>query len=82
MKYMRQHTSTHQWEDHLILEFVELINMVESPCINICTPDPESGLCVGCGRTIEEITKWPILTEIQKQDIIKALETRNKNSNI
>jgi predicted Fe-S protein YdhL (DUF1289 family) len=56
--------------------------MVESPCINICTPDPESGLCVGCGRTIEEITKWPILTEIQKQDVIKALETRNKNSNI
>ena len=29
--------------------------MIESPCKDICTKDPESGLCVGCGRTQEEI---------------------------
>ena len=56
--------------------------MIDSPCIDICATDPESGLCVGCGRTIEEITKWLIFTETQKELIIKALEIRNKNSNI
>ena len=23
--------------------------MIDSPCNDICTTDPESGLCVGCG---------------------------------
>ena len=27
----------------------------ESPCIGLCTLD--NGVCVGCGRTIEEITQ-------------------------
>lgn len=26
----------------------------EFPCIGICTPDPASGLCEGCGRPLEE----------------------------
>ena len=29
-----------------------------SPCINICTTDPDSGYCLGCSRTPEEIEKW------------------------
>ena len=32
--------------------------MIDSPCNDICTTDPESGLCVGCGRTQEEISNW------------------------
>jgi len=31
---------------------------IESPCINICTMDPESGFCFGCNRTEDEIEKW------------------------
>ena len=30
---------------------------VPSPCINICTIDPDSGYCMGCSRTQEEIDK-------------------------
>lgn len=29
---------------------------IESPCISICKL--KSGLCVGCGRTTDEITRW------------------------
>ena len=29
---------------------------IESPCVSIC--QLKSGLCVGCGRTTEEITRW------------------------
>ena len=29
---------------------------VDSPCIKICTIHPVERLCIGCHRTIEEIT--------------------------
>ncbi|MEW6763567.1 MAG: DUF1289 domain-containing protein [Pseudomonadota bacterium] len=31
---------------------------VSSPCINVCRMVPETGLCEGCMRTIEEIVAW------------------------
>ncbi|WP_244500106.1 DUF1289 domain-containing protein [Methyloceanibacter superfactus] len=31
---------------------------METPCINICLLDDKSGLCVGCGRSGEEIAGW------------------------
>jgi predicted Fe-S protein YdhL (DUF1289 family) len=30
---------------------------VESPCIKVCVLDGQS-VCVGCGRTIDEIAGW------------------------
>ncbi len=51
--------------------------MIDSPCNNICTPDPESGLCTGCGRTFEEIVNWPRYTNKQKKNVLKELKYRN-----
>ncbi|MFN7002020.1 MAG: DUF1289 domain-containing protein, partial [Roseinatronobacter sp.] len=31
---------------------------IESPCVKICVIHPESRLCTGCLRTIDEITEW------------------------
>ena len=31
---------------------------IESPCNKICTVDPVSARCVGCGRTLAEIEGW------------------------
>jgi predicted Fe-S protein YdhL (DUF1289 family) len=31
---------------------------IESPCNRICTVDPRSGLCLGCGRNLAEIAGW------------------------
>ena len=31
---------------------------VPSPCINVCTVDPASGLCLGCDRTLQDIGDW------------------------
>ena len=56
--------------------------MVLSPCNDICTSDPESGLCVGCGRTQEEIANWLFFTDKQKENVLKALKSRNKISGI
>ncbi len=31
---------------------------IESPCNKVCTVDPISALCIGCGRSMAEIAGW------------------------
>lgn len=31
---------------------------VESPCIKVCSIEPRTGFCRGCGRTLPEIANW------------------------
>lgn len=50
---------------------------VESPCISICRYENE--ICVGCGRTVEEVTEWYNYTDKQKQKIIDRLEKETTN---
>jgi predicted Fe-S protein YdhL (DUF1289 family) len=40
--------------------------------------DPETGLCAGCYRTLEEIGKWTLYTEEEKEEVWKQLELRKK----
>ncbi len=47
-----------------------------SPCINICQMDDDSDLCLGCGRTIDEIIAWGSLHEDQRQAIMADLPAR------
>ncbi len=41
--------------------------MIKSPCKNICSIDKETGLCLGCYRTINEIALWIKLDDIKKK---------------
>jgi len=45
--------------------------MVQSPCKNICRLDPNANLCLGCGRTKNEIIKWVHYNDKEKSKIIK-----------
>ncbi|XDD46239.1 DUF1289 domain-containing protein [Leptospira sp. WS39.C2] len=47
-----------------------------SPCTKVCMMDPESGLCAGCFRTIEEIGKWSSMTEAEKDEVWRELPLR------
>ena len=49
---------------------------MESPCIKICTYDPESGLCRGCGRTLDEIGGWFSMTDDQRREVMAKLSER------
>jgi predicted Fe-S protein YdhL (DUF1289 family) len=49
---------------------------METPCINVCTLDPRSGLCQGCGRTVEEIARWSGMTDAERAAIMRALPAR------
>ncbi len=49
---------------------------VASPCTRICTIEPDSGLCAGCGRTLAEIAGWMRLTANERRAIMAALPRR------
>jgi predicted Fe-S protein YdhL (DUF1289 family) len=53
---------------------------VSSPCIRVCTLDSETGLCEGCGRTREEITRWYRITEEERQQIMAELPERMRQA--
>jgi predicted Fe-S protein YdhL (DUF1289 family) len=50
--------------------------MIESPCINICTLDARSGLCLGCGRTIDEIARWTAMSAAERVRVMSELPAR------
>ncbi len=49
---------------------------LETPCVNVCLLDSESGLCVGCGRTLEEIANWSSMTDRERRAVMAALPAR------
>jgi uncharacterized protein len=49
---------------------------VSSPCTKVCTIDTQSGLCLGCGRTLGEIAQWGSLSETERRRIMAELPQR------
>jgi predicted Fe-S protein YdhL (DUF1289 family) len=47
-----------------------------SPCIRICHMSTQTGLCVGCLRTMDEITCWANATDDVKRKVWAAIEQR------
>jgi uncharacterized protein len=51
-------------------------DFVPSPCISVCRMDPDSEVCEGCFRTLEEIAEWSRMDEEGKRDVWKSIEQR------
>lgn len=51
----------------------------DSPCKKICVMHPTARLCIGCFRTIDEISKWSRLTSKERQSIMSELDEREKS---
>lgn len=49
---------------------------MESPCVDICTMDPATGLCSGCGRTLAEIAGWARMSDAERRRIMASLPDR------
>jgi predicted Fe-S protein YdhL (DUF1289 family) len=49
---------------------------IESPCISVCRY--ENQVCVGCGRTVDDITNWYDMTDDEKQAVLNRIEKDSK----
>ncbi len=49
---------------------------IVSPCIAVCVIDPQSGLCRGCKRTLDEISRWVVMNDEQRLAVLDALPGR------
>ncbi|MDP3175830.1 MAG: DUF1289 domain-containing protein [Phenylobacterium sp.] len=49
---------------------------IATPCILVCAIDDESGLCLGCFRTIGEIAGWGALPDSERARIMAELVSR------
>ena len=54
--------------------------MIQSPCINVCKMDSHSGLCLGCHRTIDEISAWSRLDDTARQLILDKIAQRRQSA--
>ena len=49
---------------------------IVSPCVDVCTMDTASGLCAGCGRTLDEIALWGGMSNAEREAIMRELPAR------
>lgn len=49
---------------------------VESPCTQICVVHPETKLCTGCARSLDEISRWSQMTVAERRSILADLPKR------
>lgn len=49
---------------------------VSTPCIKVCAVSGQTGLCVGCGRTLAEIAGWGGMDETRRKAIMAELPAR------
>ena len=54
----------------------ELQTPVPSPCISLCEMAPDTGLCRGCLRTIDEIVRWGGADDSYKRDVYAEIRRR------
>jgi uncharacterized protein len=56
--------------------------MISSPCTKVCTIDSASRLCLGCGRSLDEIARWGSMSEAERLETMRALPERMRAANL
>ena len=50
---------------------------VRSPCVSVCVLDPVgTGVCVGCGRTLDEVAAWSDLSNAERRAVVARCPAR------
>ena len=47
-----------------------------TPCVKVCVVDGESGLCLGCYRTLAEVAGWARFSDDQRSALMSDLPGR------
>jgi predicted Fe-S protein YdhL (DUF1289 family) len=49
---------------------------IASPCVKLCVVHPEERICVGCMRSIDEISSWSRMTHEERAALMEELPSR------
>ncbi|MCA8878378.1 MAG: DUF1289 domain-containing protein [Rhodobacteraceae bacterium] len=49
---------------------------IASPCVKICVIHPETRLCAGCARSLDEIASWTRMSAEERSAVLAELPTR------
>ncbi|HEX4180858.1 MAG TPA: DUF1289 domain-containing protein [Caulobacteraceae bacterium] len=49
---------------------------IVTPCIKICVVDGESGLCIGCFRSLPEVGRWGGMSDAERAEVMAGLADR------
>lgn len=49
---------------------------IDSPCVKVCVIHPQTGLCLGCARTLGEIAAWSRMAPEARRAIMAELPAR------
>ena len=53
---------------------------VESPCIKVCVIQPQTRLCTGCLRSLDEISAWSRMSADARRAVLAELPSRSATS--
>jgi len=53
--------------------------VIKSPCISVCALDAED-VCVGCYRTVQEITQWTVLDSAGRREVLRRVAERAQHA--
>ena len=53
------------------------VSVTDSPCVRRCCLDNDD-ICLGCFRTLNEITSWSESSQLQRQEILKQAAERKR----
>ncbi|MBV9113559.1 MAG: DUF1289 domain-containing protein [Hyphomicrobiales bacterium] len=56
------------------------MELIETPCLGICLISPQDGMCVGCARTVDEISRWSAMDAAERRAIMDGLPDRRQRS--
>jgi uncharacterized protein len=57
-----------------------MTTVASSPCVKICQIDSITGLCIGCGRTIDEIGGWMRMSDDRRRLVMEELPQRMESA--
>ncbi|HEV2531795.1 DUF1289 domain-containing protein [Phenylobacterium sp.] len=49
---------------------------IKTPCVQVCIVDGESGLCLGCYRTLQEVAAWARFSDAERAALMAELPGR------
>ncbi len=56
------------------------VEEVVSPCVGVCAMNEDTGFCLGCYRTIDEIQGWWDMSASKRNQVMLELDGRQAES--